>query len=273
MGYGAKSDFSKGKNASPGPGAYDQNKSVSSKRDFPKYSMGKSTRSHSLSKSIIKNPGPGEYNILQGFSGNSKYSFGLKYNDLNRTSPMGGTPGPGAYSPEKLHKKDYKFTFGIKSEKVLPKSNKMPGPGNYETKSDFENSLGNAFGKDKKLSNFMSKTIVMNPGPGAYGDLETASKRFKNSQNIKFGNSTRMHERKLSSGNPGPGSYSIKGDIGNSAPKFSLSSRPNDQITHVKRMSPGPGNYSPVSSFTKKSPPGIKFGKSQRISVDNKLGK
>ena len=245
------------------------NKAIVVKKDNPKYSISKSERQPLQSKSVIRNPGPGQYNIPSKFVESAKFSFGIKHKDLNSSVLSDKAPGPGYYSPDKLKKNDAKFSFGIKSNIELRNSRDLPGPGKYNNTSFLSETHGvGAFGTDKKLKDFMSKTLMSNPGPGAYNSTnDKAVSRVKRDPTTKFGTSLRISENKTALANPGPGSYTIDRDLGAYAPKYSLSPKRESDITRVKKI-PGPGSYNPNNSITVKASPGIRFGRSQRISVD-----
>lgn len=88
----------------------------------------------------------------------------------------------------------------------------------------------------------------------------------------KFGTSSRGYENKTMISNPGPGTYTLDGQIGRNAPKFSLSPKRNETVKRIKK-NPGPGAYDPNSSFIDKALPNIKFPKGTRASVDIKKTK
>ena len=69
----------------------------------------------------------------------------------------------------------------------------------------------------------MSKTIMTNPGPGAYNTDECITSAIRKSANFKFGSSTRNNQNKTALANPGPGNYMIQRDLGRDCPSYSLS--------------------------------------------------
>lgn len=238
------------------------------KQGIPKFSIGRARRDGGQSKSVMHNPGPGQYSVPSKFVESAKFSFGLRYNEavsaLSKKSP-----GPGAYDADKPKKNDSKFSFGIKSSKDL-KTNKLgPSPGTYEIKSFLSQTHGvGSFGKDLKLRDNSPKYV---PGPGAYESDRNYSLILKKSATIKFGSSPRGGENKSMITNPGPGTYQMDGEIGKHAPKFSLSPKRGESIKRIRE--PGPGSYNPNSIIVNKTLPNVKFPKANRESVDMKASK
>ena len=114
----------------------------------------------------------------------------------------------------------------------------------------------------------MSKTVVANPGPGSYDTEDKVTSAIRKSANFKFGTSTRNNQNKAIMGNPGPGNYIIQRDLGKDSPSYSLSSKKDGSIKRIKEAVPGPGSYNNDNSFSIRSPPRAKFGRSQRISTE-----
>jgi len=58
-------------------------------------------------------------------------------------------PGPGTYTPYDLNdmKDKPRYTFGLKTGKRRPKKSSVPGPGNYEHKSNIHNRPSSKFGR------------------------------------------------------------------------------------------------------------------------------
>mmetsp|Transcript_1219 Transcript_1219/g.1347 ORF Transcript_1219/g.1347 Transcript_1219/m.1347 type:complete len:436 (+) Transcript_1219:168-1475(+) len=246
MGYGERTDFSKANKDSPGPGAYNSDKFDPFQKKMAKFSMGKDKRKH-ISKLLFQNtPGPGHYSIERKINKGSKYSFGVKHQDLNKTISQ-TTPGPGNYSPQKLPKFSPKFTFGSKLDKDLSTMKAVPGSGNY--------SIG---------------SMVKHPGPGSYNPNDQTYSLIKKSPHFRFASSGRNTCNRKQINFPGPGNYNINRELGKSGPSFSMSLK--KKITKsikITKDTPGPGNYSPNNSFTKKAPPGVSFGSRERFK-DNR---
>ena len=76
------------------------------------------------------------------------------------------TPGPDAYSPEKSNKNGPAFTVSVGNDPKIKK--KVPGPGAYEYRSDFNDSpkRSNAGFGSNAGRNDVKKSDA--PGPGAY---------------------------------------------------------------------------------------------------------
>lgn len=109
---------------------------------------------------------------------------------------------------------------------------------------------GAVFGSEQKIKDPISKTVRLNPGPGAYLIEDKLDSVSKKSPNAKFGTSTRNFYNKSHLANPGPGSYAIDRQLGKNSPSFSLSPKRTDN-TFKKKDNPGPGQYEPDSSFSK----------------------
>jgi hypothetical protein len=202
-----------------------------------------------------------------------QFHFGVKYSD-NLPSKVALNPGPGQYSPEKLKKYDKKYSFGVKTDRCISLGKDRPGPGNYGHRSFLAETYGTGkFGTDRKDKDFMSKTVMENPGPGAYR-AEKVSEQLLKSPGVKFGTSSRNNGAlKAKLGNPGPGSYTIDNSMGKEGPKYSLSPKRENLKAQEKVHNPGPGNYNPKSSFAIKSAPKFRFSRATRISMDDRISK
>ena len=82
LGYGKRSgDVSDNSKFVPGPGQYESGGFRKIRKDVPKFSMGKAGRQPIQPKSVIQNPGPGQYSVPSKIAETAKFSFGLKHND------------------------------------------------------------------------------------------------------------------------------------------------------------------------------------------------
>ena len=119
-----KDRFQKIKTENPGPGSYEDHRSLGG---GPKTIM---TGRHNKAKADYV-PGPGQYNTdipARSFSTSHKYSMGnrLKYHNSS------AAPGPGSYNTETPRPKTG-AKFGTSTRKGLPSSSvtQFPGPGSY----------------------------------------------------------------------------------------------------------------------------------------------
>jgi hypothetical protein len=213
MGYGERSDFSKGMD-SPGPGTYESKMPAVLKKTTQKHLMGKSKRSNfSVPKASM--PGPGHYKTSSVIAESAKYSFGLKHVDLNK-SYLSNNPGPGNYSPEVGKKNDSKFSFGFRTENKNLQNSQNPGPGNYDISPYHK--TGISFGSETKMKDVLAKSLRNNPGPGSYNYESQNTTKVRNVQICNFGSSNRTYEKNPTASAPGPGNYNIESNFGKSGP-------------------------------------------------------
>lgn len=277
--------------ACPGPGTYE---SKSNMGGTANYSM--RLKCPLDDKEGRSKPGPGAYapNIEMAKTAAPKVFIGTgKRKPLAAKNP---NPGPGQYNESStLKKKGAKFY----SDTRINKYNKeVPGPGNYENLTDFQENLNKKKGPSmgQKYEGLKQDKIV---GPGAYHPTVNSSK--KNASEIRFGSEERGRSKlegvpgpgtydskninevpfwgfgsnprstiQLKKGVPGPGTYeSGQNGVRTSVPKYGFGLRP--EIMD-KRVVPGPGNYDPVQSQTKEKIAAYKIGtgKRQLISVNAK---
>ncbi|CAI2366941.1 unnamed protein product [Moneuplotes crassus] len=262
LGKGQRTDFTKENRHSPGPGAYNSSKMDASKEKKPTYSIPKSPRKH-YSTMGEKIPGPGSYDIPTKIGG-ANVSFGLKHSHTISSS----TPGPGNYSPMKSPKNSFGYSFGMRTQKVNSLKKNIPGPGSYNFDDSFNKKihLSGTFSKDKKLADYSRSAMKNNPGPGNYSPDSEIFDSVRRKSEIKFSSSERDFVKRVKNVLPGPGSYTIPGEIGRESPKFSLSPKRKEIDRSTKlRDSPGPSDYHPEYSFTKKDSPKNGFGSQKRF--------
>lgn len=194
IGYGKKSDFTKGKNSNNNVPFYNIQRLFEYNDGSPNYSFGSILTSRVREKS----PGPGKYNIIKPIGFNSpKFSLG---NKLQKKFIKENYPGPGTYKNSlKLNLKgqyplsQYKNTLMpgwslSKSTRLYNYNNGVPAPNSYI--------LGNLFNGTGKLYNSKFKS---NPGKSMlsrHGDLYNINQ------------------------NPGPGSYEVFSEFGIYRKKF-----------------------------------------------------
>ena len=115
------------------------------------------------------------------------------------------------------------------------------------------------FGTGMRTSLDGGKESNMKPGPNVYSaDL---SKVQNKAPNYGFGSQMRVSESKLSMKVPGPGKYMAKTFTGQEGSRFSMGAK-SEFEPHRKeqKFKPGPGNYSPETSPTKKRESTWKIG-------------
>ena len=168
-------------------------------------------------------------------------------------------PGPGGYAVDKAKKKDFSYSMGGKLQDIaFSKQAYKPGPGTHspEKRNDIPSMR---FGTGQR-SDLGGKTY--SPGPGAYTGNNAVSQ--KSAPRFGFGTSTRNGATsKLNV--PGPGNYLAKTFTGRDLPSYSMGAT----ITFSperkeQKFRPGPGNYSPASTFVKKSEPAFRIGTETR---------
>ena len=177
-------------------------------------------------------PGPGAY-TLQELTG----AEGAKQSIIPRrplsANPTRSSPGPGAYTPG-LYKNGPAYKIGHDSRnKPQNKNFYVPGPGTYDP--------GDRLVSYKQAS----------PGWGYFN--------FNLQFNVRIGTSRRLAMTSRSFA-PGPGSYYLKGKLGE-GPKHSM--RPRTAVV-LKHGGPGPGEYAPSKKFVLKRPPSAVMGNGTR---------
>ena len=216
----------KGRNISPGPGAYDDKSR----------SLGSSTRGVILlgrhKDHSIKNdtPGPGTYQVKPKYFENDsqKISFGLGDRFQNHTSPldnkakgakMGGKadnsiPGPGTYTVKDSPQGPQFSIGGVKENDQLFKGrHKSPGPGSYSIKDELEYRIqGGRFSSSKRPE----RRVSTDPGPGHYD---------QNNDDLKHAPEITIKGRypyKKPDLLPGPGQYKQDSELLKNSPAFTM---------------------------------------------------
>ena len=176
LGYGNKSDFTKGKNYNA---PFYHISRLFDKNSGPTYSFGVSKYNK------IKDdcsPGPGKYNINNNFGDDApKYTFQRKF-DFKSYSIIENFPGPGSYN-NNIYKRsifnskyiNFPFVSFSKESRMKNYKNNIPGPNAYKME-DLINGGKKIF--DSRFKSNLGRTIFSrhgsyyninnNPGPGAY---------------------------------------------------------------------------------------------------------
>ena len=176
LGYGNKSDFTKGKNYNA---PFYHISRLFDKNSGPTHSFGVSKYNK------IKDdcsPGPGKYNINNNFGDDApKYTFQRKY-DFKNYSIIENFPGPGSYN-NNIYKRslfnskyiNFPFVSFSKESRMKNYKNNIPGPNAYKME-DLINGGKKIF--DSRFKSNLGRTIFSrhgsyyninnNPGPGAY---------------------------------------------------------------------------------------------------------
>ena len=198
----------------PGPGAYKESKINFYKKSSPYTKLGKSKRLLKLFKTN-NNPGPGQYNNLDG----DKY----------------------------IHFKSPSWKMGTSLRKSLSTTDiSIPGVGKYSI-SGKPGANSPKFSFLKRILNKLKDDV---PGPGRYESTNMSS-IYNKSPTWKIGTSTRYDEirKSIKEGLPGPGNYEHNTDQKNIIKYkhiFGVGKR-----FSVKRSNdiPGPGSYHIPCSF------------------------
>lgn len=229
------------KSTTPGPGEYESDFSTFGK-NVPGYSMGKSNRTSVFDKSKNNRDhqlGPGYY-TTEPSTGKGKKGYSMNGSERVMHS-INKVPGPGEYEPANYFGKtgykkgipqhDKRETFQIKNENI-------PGPGAYNTKSDFDP-------KKKNGISIRGKPVYSNsngvPGPGEYSISETHVKGKKGGPQFSVGNEKRqffgIEDNK---NNLGPGMYDAK-DPKEKTKGYAFSKE--KKFSGPISTTPGPGYY------------------------------
>mmetsp|Transcript_314 Transcript_314/g.298 ORF Transcript_314/g.298 Transcript_314/m.298 type:complete len:450 (+) Transcript_314:7-1356(+) len=157
----------KEKKQKPGPGQYYPDKVGYVKSKAPQWVFGSEERGDMMSKSVMSNPGPGNYEYKKTMGVAPKYSMtGKNFYSGNRLDG----PGPGQYNNERVkavYSKEPSWRIGTSTREDQIKRVKregLPGPGNYNIHSKALEGRKYMFGKQKKGSYRNGFT----PGPGQY---------------------------------------------------------------------------------------------------------
>lgn len=227
------------KTDSPGPGAY-ENKSIIG-QDKPHYSF---RRRVSLPKPC-DTPAPGKYDPKFGFvsvKANQTLASIFGKNIRFAKTQAENVPGPGIYESN-VPKSNISVVFGkAKKDKSDADKAKIPGPGNYEIKGEFELSVKLKKGFSIRLRNRSAHQSCMTPGPGTYKVIYQSF--TKKPKSIKIGKELRFKTEDSRDGRdckPAPGQYD----------PFAVSSKKNVIIEKDSRFkelqsdSPAPDQYDP----------------------------
>lgn len=237
----AEEPKSKCKVPPPGPGMYDL---PSFPNDHPashvgtssKFSMGKSRPEPSVRRDAAD---PGKYhpNSLAIQKRSSAWGMGTAKRMLSEPSKSQQTPGPSLSqidNPQYFRSPCYGFGSQERMEKAAVRGQVRPGPGQHNPEI-------NATSKMRSVPSYSAaprREATVNqklPGPGSYSATDATVQTWKASPRYKFGSAARTVIEKPSA--PGPGQYSVvnltktgHSSMGDSAPKWSMTSRPNFSI-------------------------------------------
>lgn len=195
----------------------------------------------------FKGPGPGQYDIPNGFGAAGKtkaYSM--------RGKPEGGVlkelcPGPAEYEPKTgvALKSSAKWGFGT-SKRIPMGGAGAPGPGEYTPSDPNVVSARANFGTAKRPDAADSKNRV--PGPGAYNPLRVSDtvNRGKTILGTRMGNLGDLNS-------PGPAAYNQGTKIqAKKLPSWGFGTAPrHTDAAHgnLALKNPGPGTYQLPPSF------------------------
>lgn len=164
--------------SAPGPGQYKhENMKFATKNASPNYGFGKSAREGGGALSsigregiegVLASPGPGAYN---GDSAATRHAQPT-YTACPRRPQSAGhvTPGPGSYAATRAKPglpDSPKWRFGT-SPRGRDVERDIPGPGNYNMKTNMGGEGSPKFTMRAKRENFMNRDEGT-PGPGAHG--------------------------------------------------------------------------------------------------------
>eukprot|EP00357_Protocruzia_adherens_P018502 CAMPEP_0115026988 /NCGR_PEP_ID=MMETSP0216-20121206/35151_1 /TAXON_ID=223996 /ORGANISM="Protocruzia adherens, Strain Boccale" /LENGTH=425 /DNA_ID=CAMNT_0002402323 /DNA_START=31 /DNA_END=1308 /DNA_ORIENTATION=+ len=250
----------------PGPGQYEAETKVG---ETPKYSMlsrGNSAQDLRIRKTTPGiTPGPGSYfkEKASKTTDAKGFSFGLKHYSNNGQRKFGrderkdpltpliqkSTPGPGTY--DRLNKTfdgSPCYNFDKVTSRDQGAKEKKPGPGQYDTVSDFRQESKSPTMPGRRKFFIEERINKVSPGPGNYNPKNS---RFRSNPSYGFAISREPTEVDLSMVttvvDPAPGSYDPdfkKGSTvcGSLESSFSKAARPD--VNKVKKdLSPGPGAY------------------------------
>lgn len=254
----------KNNNKNPGPGEYSNENNIFGK-NFPKYSISKSTRITEFNKKIKKDKllGPGEYKIEKAYKKIIKSSPAYRMSKTpKKINYNNHVPGPGEYKTKEYFGKTFiKRTsdiFGSKKEsifeKCIQKEKNNPGPGTYEIdeKKYLKSSKSCIFGKSDKFEKIKNDT----PGVGKYNIYK--ENNIGEGPIYQFGKSKKkdifMEEKDI---NIGPGAYENKREFdnnninGNNYNKGTFSK--SEKYKKIKNNTPGVGQYNITNEYKIKS--------------------
>ncbi|CAD8043184.1 unnamed protein product [Paramecium primaurelia] len=178
-------------------------------------------------------PGPGTYDIQDKLKGSGT----IKFNSILRQTIFGQikeeSPGPGTYNQYSQMNKS-KGTKFQKSPKLYDYSNKIPGPGAYDSKLSTLQTQGGVMGKL-----YRSKRICTTPGPGQYDIDQSFDDKLVNIN--RWSKSKRFQDERTDV--IGPGQYDIDRSLMKTGVSFTKQKNNRDKIQKQLFESPGPGHY------------------------------
>ncbi|KAH0577210.1 SHIPPO 1-like protein [Spironucleus salmonicida] len=217
------------KNDQPGPGAY----TLSSPSRAPAASLG--SRTAIPSDKQTHDVGPGAYNDpTAAFKFTQKGSTGATLGSRTFVDKVSTNPGPGTYAaPTQFNNNNAGSTLAgrVKQQKISD----VPGPGTYcpsPTRYSTAPALGGRTFKPG-VQDWEIRKKADAPSPDTY-NLNNRDK----GRNISLASRSPI---KVGNENPGPGSYSIKGDFDRQGVGASFAGR--TEVGTGKDSVPGPGTY------------------------------
>ncbi|CDW79521.1 UNKNOWN [Stylonychia lemnae] len=248
-------------NLVPGPGQYQSDISPIKDRTVG-YKISKSNRQDIVSKEMIYQPGPGEYDSPKRF-GEDAQSITIRGKPKDKVG--NGVPGPGNYDPENHLTKDqaltsFKMPRTERSQMVSKEEIQKPGPGQYQSTKNF--------GDDAKSVQIRGrpKDIVGNdiPGPGNYNNddshLRYQSPAVKIDPKSKRGDIVDREQLSL----PGPGNYDQHSGLGKGQ-AATIRGKPADQKDNGQ---PGPGHYDASADVVRDNARSYRMPKTKRDFLD-----
>ena len=124
------------------------------------------------------------------------------------------------------------------------------------------------FGSEERDQNFLSKTTIMNPGPGSYTPSHMATlKRIPPS--FGFGSSSRERSTfaQMGKDSPGPNLYAKPPIVGKDGPSVSFIPRRSGSSHQKHRDNPGPGSYDPMLDGSRSTGPQAVFSAAKRSQL------
>eukprot|EP00347_Sterkiella_histriomuscorum_P004831 403358922 len=166
-----RSDLNESRNV-PGPGQY-ETVSTALLKNIPKFKIGLAKRSQQVSSEKIDFPNPHSYNVNDSLlkTHNSTIKFGTSKRISHENSLL-KIPGPGQYEQPSVAFSTIKFAMGIKPKES--QSMITPGPGQYEQNFNPKSKQMPAFTMAKRYKQKQPKTHT--PGPGDYDSFQSSIK-------------------------------------------------------------------------------------------------
>jgi len=188
--------------STPGPGAYVGKHKIPNRSGITIPKEKKFFYTIQNEKEHKMRPGPGEFDPSKDFTMPNGPQITIPKNDADLKPSE--VPGPGEYQPYAQSTVNLSHGPRIGNEpRVKPMGPIQPGPGDYDShlKPEFFDAKTSF---PKMAQRYESKKDDV-PGPGKYYKPESTS------QGISF---TREVKREIDNGVPPPGTYNIRGDIG-----------------------------------------------------------